>query len=451
MKLVGYFTKLLNDTVNINSTRLDNLDTRVGAITNALKEAAALDGCVIDTVAQGSWAHKTIIRPAAGLEFDADFLVQLTENLDWNENPRLYANSVWNALSGHSTYGEMSKQKNRCVRVEYANDCHIDVVPYVILNDGREVIVNRTDNEFEDTNPVGFTEWIQEKDTLTNGNLRKTIRLLKYLRDHRGAFKLKSVLLTTLVGNVVDAWRTIDPDQYKDLPTTLVHLVEDLDTYLQSWFTKPSVADPSCPTTTFDERWTDTQYSTFRDRIHDLAPKIRAAYDAATVADSVEKWTEIFGPAFPSSVTNSTAASSAKSAHPSAYQRAPGEVFIEEKFPVRLSHSLLLTCEVSPPQTLNRARRRALGARRSRVPKQRELLFRVVHTDVPKPYQVFWKVRNFGLEAQLKRQLRGGITKDAGTETKTETTSYTGDHYVECYIVKNGICVARNREPVLIT
>lgn len=450
MKLVSYFGKLLDDTVNLNATRLADLDARVGSITEALKASAALDGRVLDTVPQGSWAHRTIIRPPAGIEFDADFLLQLDEDTGWNSDPRRYANSLWSGLSGHSTYGDMSKKKDRCVRVQYANDCHVDVVPYVILASGREVIINRATNEFEDTNPIGFTEWIREKDSFTNGNLRKAIRLLKYLRDHRGSFRIKSVLLTTLLGNVVDQWRTFDPNYYKDVPTTLVHLIEDLDTYLQSWWTRPSITDPSCPSTNFDHRWTDSQYSTLRNRIHELAPKIRAAYDAPTVSDSIAKWTGVFGPVFPSSVAASKAASVARPTPLSASRRAPGEAFIEEMFPVQGRYSLQLTCQVSPPRELNRARRRALSARRGRVPKQRDLLFQLSRTDVPEPYNVYWKVRNHGLEAKLNGQLRGEITKDEGQREKRESTKFTGDHYVECYIVKDGICVAWAREPVVI-
>jgi hypothetical protein len=451
MKLVGYFTKLLYDTVNLNASRLENLDTRVGSIADALKASAALDGRVLDTVAQGSWAHRTIIRPPAGLEFDADFLVQLAEDTAWNVDPRKYANAVWSSLSGHSIYGPMSKKKDRCVRVKYANECHVDVVPYVVFESGREMIINRDTNEFEDTNPVGFTEWIQEKDALTNGNLRKAIRLLKYLRDHCGTFKLKSVLLTTLVGNVVEQWRTYDPDYYKDVPTTLLHLVEDLDEFLQSNWTKPSIADPSCPSTTFNHRWTDSQYLSFRSRINDLAPKIRLAYDATTVAESITKWSDVFGSAFPTSVVTSSSASVAQSGTSHRARRAPRESFIEEMFPVEAQYSLRLMCEVSAPRQLNRAQRRALGARAGRVPKYRELQFRMLDTNVSEPYEVYWKVRNHGAEAETKRALRGEITKDAGQRTKTESTLYAGQHYVECYVVKNGICVAQAREPVIIS
>ena len=109
-------------------------------------------------------------------------------------------------------------------------------------------------------------------------------------------------------------------------------------------------------------------------RIHGLAPKMGAAYDAPTVSDSVAKWTGVSGPAFPSSVAASKAASVARS-RPSSASRAPGEAFIAEMSPVQGRYSLQLSCEVSPRRELNGARRRPLGARRSRLPKQRDLLF----------------------------------------------------------------------------
>jgi hypothetical protein len=54
MKLLDYFSRFLKDTVNLNQSRLDDLDTRVDRITDALKGAADLDGRVLDTVPQGS-------------------------------------------------------------------------------------------------------------------------------------------------------------------------------------------------------------------------------------------------------------------------------------------------------------------------------------------------------------------------------------------------------------
>lgn len=130
--------------------------------------------------------------------------------------------------------------KTRCVRIVYANDCHVDVVVYLKLADGREVIVNSDLDEWEDTNPQGFTAWMRTKDDITAGNLRKVIRLLKYLRDHKETFAVKSVILTTLVGGVVDEGRKLlDPSHYADVPTTLRSILTDLDEWLQAGRSSP--------------------------------------------------------------------------------------------------------------------------------------------------------------------------------------------------------------------
>jgi hypothetical protein len=450
MKLTQYFGKMLTETVNLNGSRLADLDTRVVRITEALKAADSLGDRVLDTVPQGSWAHETIIRPAAGLEFDADFLVQLSEDDGLNENPRSYANAVYAALSGHPIYGAMSSKKDRCVRVTYANDCHVDIITYVVMANGRQVIVNRHTNEFEDTNPVGFSEWIQEKDRLTNGNLRKAIRLLKYLRDHQDTFRLKSVLLTTLVGSIVDSWRDLNGDYYKDVPTTLLHLVEDLDRWLQAQWSKPHLSDPSCLATSFDHRWTDSQFVAFRDKIHELAAKIREAFDASTVDESIAAWRQVFGPAFPEGVVTAAPVSASASVRSATGGRAPKEQFIEEMFPLQLTDTVSVRCDVSPPRELNRVQRRALRAGAGIVPKQRDLYFAVEATTVEGRFDVYWKVRNSGFEAEKQQSLRGEITRDAGQRRKKESTLYAGNHYVECYVIKNGICVARSREPVVI-
>jgi hypothetical protein len=66
-------------------------------------------------------------------------------------------------------------------------------------------------------------------------------------------------------------------------------------------------------------------------------------------------------------------------------------------------------------------------------------------------YQLYWKVRNGGGEAAQVNELRGEITRDQGENGKTETTSYKGTHYVECYVVKDGVVVARDRQTVIVT
>ncbi len=454
MKLIDYFKTFLTDTVNLKPSKLEGLDERVPTLTEVVK-GGVRNTTVLDAIPQGSWAHETIIQPAEGLEFDADFLLQLDEVEDWA--PSKYNQVVWDVLSNHGVYGSKTTRKNRCVRVTYANDCHVDIVPYVVQADGTEVIVNRTTDEFEETNPIGFTQWLQEKDGITGGDLRKAIRLMKYLRDHRGAFAIKSILLTTVLGERVEQWRKEhDDNYYADIPTTLLHVVKDLDGWLQARPTKAqaSIGDPSCPNTTFDHRWTDNQYATFRDDIHDLAGEIETAYWTEGVAASLAAWQEIFGPDFNAPATTASAAAPAvRSLSTGGYiardPRAPGEEFIDDLVALDLRHWVHVDAEVSEPELYNRRQRRAaLRARGNRVPPGRKVTFRMVGTDVPKPYEVRWKVRNRGSEAKRRNCERGSVF--VGGDQHIEPTAFKGPHYVECYIVKDGVCVAAAHVPVRI-
>lgn len=179
-------------------------------------------------------------------------------------------------------------------------------------------------------------------------------------------------------------------------------------------------------------------------------PKIRNAFDAPTVDESIAAWQKVFGTAFPGSVATATTASASGAIKSADVRRAPKEQFIEEMFPVQLTETVTITCDVSPPHDLNRVQRRALRSGAGHVPKRRDLYFAVDGTTVNGPFVVYWKVRNSGFEAEKNRSLRGEITRDAGQRRKKESTLYAGQHYVECYVVKDGICVARSREPVVI-
>lgn len=303
MKHQDYFNNFLTNDVNLSKFRLETLEGQANAVYTALKTDSDLGPRVVKMIPQGSWAQKTIINPVNGREIDADFLVQLKEEPDWAFDPQRYNNAVYRALDNHSTYGGMPHgRKARCVYVRYANQTHVDVVPYIVLSDGRKVIVNRNPDKncFENTNPEGFTAWMKEKDQVANRNLRKVIRLLKYLRDHKGSFNgVKSILLTTLLGEQVQSYKTnSDVSCYSDVPTTLLNVVTDLDGHMQMNFYKPSVADPSGSGVTFDHRWTQETYSNFRIRLHAIKAQIEDAYHEEDPEESVRKWQDLFGDKF---------------------------------------------------------------------------------------------------------------------------------------------------------
>lgn len=309
MQLADHFDVLLKDTVNLSQFKLDLLDERVEAVYKALKADDQVGPFIIDKTPQGSWAHRTIINPVGDNEFDADFMLDMEENPDWSDSPKTYIDQVYGALHRHSTYKNMPhSRKCRSVQLVYANLMHVDIVPHLNLADGREVIVNRDDNDWEKTNPQGFTDWMKKKDNIANGNLRKVIRLMKYLRDHKNSFTgTRSIILTTLLGEQVTEPQTIsNPDYYGNVPKTLLHVIKDLDVWLQANRTKPSIPDPSNPEIDFDHRWDQDTYSYFRERIHAHAAQIEEAYEEPDKARSVRKWQDIFGGGFKAPTSSSS-------------------------------------------------------------------------------------------------------------------------------------------------
>ncbi|MBD9903480.1 nucleotide-binding domain-containing protein, partial [Enterococcus faecium] len=54
--------------------------------------------------------------------------------------------------------------------------------------------------------------------------------------------------------------------------------------------------------------------------------------------------------------------------------------------------------------------------------------------------KILWKVLNVGTEAERRNDIRGQI-QDRGKEI-TEKSKFYGEHYIECYLIKNEVCVA---------
>lgn len=297
-----YFSTFLSDEVNISQARLDLLMQRVDSVYSALRADSEMGSIVRDKIPQGSWPHRTIIRPRAGTEFDADFLLLLDEVPGWE--PHHYPDAVYAALNRHPTYtGMPNGRRTRAVYLEYSpqNDigCHLDIVPYVIIN-GRGYIIDRPNNDWETTDPVGFTTWMAERDAITHGNFRKVVRLMKYYKVHRNSFNgVRSIILTTLLGMQVSSWaEAVAPGCYTNVPGTLLKVVTDLDSYLQAHPFKPSIPNPGGDGTTFDHRWAQPTYSNFRDRMNKCAEEMQAASAETDPQASMKLWQDILGPSF---------------------------------------------------------------------------------------------------------------------------------------------------------
>lgn len=449
MKMIEYFRSFLENEVNLNESRIALLDERAEAIATFLKGSATFADHFIDAIAQGSYAHKTIIRPVQeNDEFDADLLLYLTEFEGWS--PKDYVENVYTTFRSSGVYKDMVSRRTRCVVVNYAGDFHIDVVPYLERH-GRKYITNRREDSFELTDPEGYNSWLDEKNRVASRHFVKVIRLLKYLRDYKGTFSVKSIIFNTLLGSqVIDLSLLGDEDSYADVPSTLRTVMNRLSAYVEARPMLPALMDPSGTGEDFTARWDQDGYANFRKWMIHYATKIDAAYLEKSRDASLALWQEVFGDKFQApKQLGQSAAGAAKQASAVVSFRDTEQSLEDISIGTRLNprYAVRLSGRVLPRSGF---RDYYLAKHGNQVAVGRRIRFTIEKCNVPEPYDIYWKVKNNGVEAEKNDCLRGQIVKGFGTWRQDEPTAFRGPHYVECYIVKDGVCVALDRQQVLI-
>jgi len=394
--LAAAFDDFLTSKVNLSDAQLIRLNDRVDAVTGYLREKSHFAAYIDDFVPQGSLAQKTIIRPLNKPVFDADVLMRVNAIPGWSAKD--YVEELKQAFLNSSTYQGMAHRRTRCVYVDYADEFHIDVVPHVIANSS---VTNRQLNAYELSLPENFNRWLDGKDRIASGNLPEVIRLLKWLRDKRGN-ATKSLFLSVLVGHRIDAWKTsLDSGYYADVPTAFAHVVADLATYLQGQVSLPAIYDPAQTGCDLADRWTPEGYTALRNWVTlTLAPKVAAAF-AADLSLAEPLWQDVFGTDF--KLTSTALGTKA------AGSLAPRtEQWLDRTFgiPMRLSEKVELVGRVRQHGVVNKAY--DLPSRGNRVGKGREIDFEVRSSTVSGPFDLYWKVRNYGAEASDLDALRGG-------------------------------------------
>jgi hypothetical protein len=159
-------------------------------------------------------------------------------------------------------------------------------------------VCNRKDDAFEPTDGDGYAEWWHGRDALTGGHLKKVTRLLKYLRDVKETFSVKSVLLTTLIGERISEIDPQLPGKFTNVPTALKTVMRRLDDWLKERPHMPEVNNPTLDGESFTRDWTQDQYDEFREKIQQYREWIDEAYDEADRDESIRKWRRVFGDEF---------------------------------------------------------------------------------------------------------------------------------------------------------
>ena len=283
------FREFLRYEVNLNHDRLQRLQVSVRDVNRHM--SSNLPGYQrIDR--QGSYGLDTLVKPVnEDDEYDADIQVVMNPNPNWKA--RDYLDALCETLARTGNFADKIELGTRCVTLNYARDFHLDVVPRVTRGQGH-YICNREANCFEETDGTGYRNWFSEQSRITRVNLKRAVRLLKFVRDRQHNYVAKSILLTTLAGKAIHS-SDQGTESVRTVANTLTTVLTRLDSYLQRHPAMPEIKNPVLPSEDFNRHWDQERYTYFRERVHSHARIAQEALASPSIEDSIRIWRRLFG------------------------------------------------------------------------------------------------------------------------------------------------------------
>ena len=178
---------------------------------------------------------------------------------------------------------------------ELRREFSLDVVPCVDRN-GQRSICDSKRNQFEPTDGTGYRDWFNMKTDITNGHLKGTVCLLKYLRDHKGNFEVPSVLLTTFAAHGI--YVNERGKRFQSLSDTLKTVSNRVNSFLQGTPRMPRMRNPALRSERFTRHWEENDYRNFKEKFRIYNGRINDAYDEPDSRESLRKWQILFGEQF---------------------------------------------------------------------------------------------------------------------------------------------------------
>ncbi|MGW6755601.1 nucleotide-binding domain-containing protein [Streptomyces sp. NPDC055006] len=419
MKTSEIFDALLEN-LKVGDTSA-TIAARRDEITKGLnKNFRAKDGSTEHKLMVGSYGRHTAIRGISDLDMIYILPAALRATYDGETGPRRVLNSVRDTLKAR--YPNTDIRVDQCVvRVQFAsNRFKFEVQPAFENNDGSFDYPDTAAKGWKVTKPREEISATKERNDRTSKSMRHLARMARAWKDANGV-AMGGLLIDTLVHRFfskTDAYDTAGTGSYDRMARDFFQFLADEPD--QAYY----LALGSNQQVTVKAR--------FQSKAKKAYNRCRDAIANEGEAAAIKKWREVFGTSVPLKVTESR------------FSFRNAEEFIENMFPVDVSETLTIDCQVTQSGWRPASLRGMLQAKSLLLP-NKGLDFTITRCTVPEPYQVKWKVLNRGDEAERRDKIRGQIVgSNRPNEGLHERTQFRGEHLVECYIVKDDVVVARD-------
>ncbi|WP_373533071.1 nucleotidyltransferase [Vampirovibrio sp.] len=498
--------------LDIPLSKYDEAKQHYDAVGAWLSECPDLDKYDPVIFSQGSFRLGTAIHPQNCGDYDVDAVCLLRHaTLFTFAHQKDLKAIVGRRLQNHKTYKAMLKPPGggrRCWTLKYADGSkfHLDVLPAIpddaahkqrLIQHGVDPSHARhaiciTDSatwdhdiEWPRSNPEGYAEWFKtrmattfQKHRLIQAQVMKAEvvdvpdykvrtplqRMVQLLKRHRDLMfqndddKPISIIITTLAAHAYQ--------NEEDLMETLYQGIPRMRAEIKKINGKFWVPNPVNPLENFADKWEDhprKMLNFFRwldaleqlhiDLLHsrsyeDVSVKLQAAYGKDAATKAVQK---SFGsPPLTQGPSLSDLVEKTKSVSSAVARRAPQAIRqffnLPHREALRWPDISQYTVTIRGEMQYGNGPYTEFYSDGTALPKYASLKF-TAYPNVPQPYDVKWQVVNTGTQAANSRGLRGNIFDNP--LVRMEGTEYTGSHCIECFIIKNGVCVARSREFVV--
>jgi len=171
--------------LQINDTRYESAETSYKSVSKLLEEDDEFFGRFNLTIyPHGSFRLNTTVKPLKNDEYDLDFVLQVDYSLK-NYDPVFVLNQLERCLKENGIYKDKISKHKRCIRINYENDFHMDIMPaYISENGGFIYIPDRELKSWVVSNPEGYAVWF-EKQYLNNVQFLEKAARIEPLPDHK--------------------------------------------------------------------------------------------------------------------------------------------------------------------------------------------------------------------------------------------------------------------------
>jgi len=285
--------------LQLDETRRNKMETAYNAVSDWIEaDEGFFAGVEFEIYPHGSVRTNTTVKPTGKEEFDLDFVIHI--HLDWQKhNPFKVYNELKRRLQEHDTYKKMLEPKNRVLRLNYAGDFHMDIMPgcqEFAFDQNRIVVPDKKQHDWVSSNPRGYAGWFENEansvrefllekamsaEQLPDQEpyhlkkpLKRAVQLIKRYRDiyfeEDSDNATSSIILTTLAGQIYDAEGSIYD--------TVNNIVARMHKAAQRGVFGFKVFNPVNPNEEFTDKW--RQEPVLFERFLDFVKDFKATWES---------------------------------------------------------------------------------------------------------------------------------------------------------------------------